>query len=116
MENRFKPRAWEIDPVTQRVTLQDYEDIKLMIHEIVGPDAKALDLDNHDNVLRASDVPTNSRFAYYFERMGPPYCERRYSKGLIISLGQPPWDEETIHYYLRIFDKRQDANIPYRIL
>ena len=50
MENRFKPRAWEIDPVTQRVTPQDYEDIKLMIHEIVGPDAKALDLDNHDNV------------------------------------------------------------------
>jgi hypothetical protein len=114
--NKFKPKAWEIDPVTQRVTPQDYEDIKPMIHEIVGPDARAFNLDNHDNVLWASDVPTNSRFAYYFERMGPPYCERRFSKGLIISLGQPPWDEGTIHYFLRIFDKRQDANIPCRIL
>jgi hypothetical protein len=109
----IRPRAWEIDPVTQSVTPQEYERIKPIISEIVGVDAKALRLDNSDNVVWVSEVPTNSRYAYYFERMGGMFSNRRYNKGLIISLGPTAWDEDAIEYYLRIFDKRQDCNIPY---
>jgi hypothetical protein len=109
------PKAWLIDPLAQTVSPQEYDHIKPLIHEIVGPDAQALKLDNHDNVLWCSDIPTNSRFAYHLEMMGPPYCERRYNKGLIISLGSPAWDEETIRCYLRMSDNRQLFDISYEI-
>ena len=111
-----RAKVWEINPETRSITPREPEHIPDLISEVVGPDAKFLELDNNDNVIWVSNTPTNPRFAFYFEMMGPPYCERRYNQGLIISLGSPPWDSGSIHYYLRIFDKRQDVNIPYRIL
>ena len=111
-----RARVWEIDPVARSITPREPEHIPDLVSEVVGPGAEWLKLDNNDNGMWVGNTPTNPRYAYYLERMGPPYCERRYSKALIISVGEPPFDAESIRYFLRIYDKRQDVNIPYRIL
>lgn len=100
-------KAWIIDPETQSITEKQEPNMKLLIPEIVGDDAECFKLDNHDNVLWCSDTDTYERYAYYFE-MPYPFNVRRYSKGLIISLGPTYWDEDTIKDLLRWYDPLQD--------
>ena len=116
--NKYTPKAWLIDPVTQKVSLQEYEQVKPMIPQLVGPDAEAYKLDFYDNILWASDIPTNGRFAFFCERMFGPFSERRYNRGLIICLGAtvPPWDPETLKHYIRVYDRQADKNISYQII
>jgi hypothetical protein len=105
----FKPqslpaKAWIIDPETKSITEIQEPNMKLLVPEIVGDDAESFNLDNNDNVVWLSDTDTNERYAFYFE-MPYPFDVRRYSKGLVVSLGPAYWSEEAIQNWLVWYDK-----------
>jgi hypothetical protein len=99
-----KPKAWIIDPKNQTITPVDHRDYswRALISEIVGDDVFWLKLDNNA-VLWCTDVSIpNQNTAYYFEYMCDPWSTRRYSRGLIVSMGlKIYWDTETIKFCLR---------------
>lgn len=76
-----------------------------LISDVVGEHAECYPLDNHDNVLWYSNVPTNPRFAYYFEGMIVLEVPR-FSKALVVSLGPVYWDENTLRDWLQFYDKK----------
>jgi hypothetical protein len=102
-----EPRAWIIDPEHQSVTLLEKPNVPELIDSIVGEQAEMLTLD-HDNVVYVSDVDGGGQYAFYFERMFGPFSQRRYSKGLLLSFGEPQtqWGEDTISYYLRFLSRK----------
>jgi hypothetical protein len=53
-----------------------------------------------------SDTDTNSRYAYYFERLPYPFDIKRYSKAAVVSLRPVYWDIDTISDYLRWYDRK----------
>ena len=103
----LKPKAWIIDPEKQTITERQVSarEWESLISEIVGDDAEPFTLDNYGNKLWYSDTDTNDRYAYYIG-MVPPSDVRRYSKGLIISLGPIYWNEDTIRDWLCWYDKQ----------
>jgi len=74
---RNRTRVWLIDPEAQKVSeCEDTRHIESLISEVVGDAAECYKLDNDDNLLWVSNTDTNSRYAYYFERMFWPFqCE-----------------------------------------
>src|ERR1700751_5476911 len=102
----LRAKAWIINPEKQSITEVQEPNMKSLVPEIVGDDAEPLGLDNHDNVLWCSDTDTNERYAYYFEGMPEAFGIKRYSRGLVVSLGPAYWDEDAIKNGLRWYDKR----------
>jgi hypothetical protein len=102
-------RAFIINPVARSITPVDRgEPVESLIDKIVGLDAVSEPLDKFNNVWWYSDTDTTSPAGYYFERIGiPPFCTRRFSYGLIVSLGPTDqWNEDTIAFYLRWYNKK----------
>jgi hypothetical protein len=98
-------KAWVIDPIERSITPRHEKHIESLVSEIVDEDAEYFDLDL--NVIWwCSNTDTNDRYAYYFERIGDPFSVRRYSKGLIISVGPKYWDEDAIKNGLRWYDRQ----------
>jgi hypothetical protein len=100
-EEKLPVKAWLINPVTKTVGEIDSPHVPSLISEAVGKDAEAFKLDNNNNVLWLSEIETNSRYAFYFEGMPYPFDVKRYSYGLVQSLGPNYWDLATIMDWLR---------------
>jgi hypothetical protein len=105
-ESDTEPRAFIVDPIAQSITEAEYPKGRLeqLIEEVVGESAESFSLDQNC-ILWASDVNTNERFAFYFERMLYPFNVRRYSKALIVSMGPDFWSVETVREWLRFVTK-----------
>jgi hypothetical protein len=113
--NRFRPtpspkkrtaKVWVIDPIRQSVLEISNPNLPSLIDQTCGADAECYMLDGTQNVVWMSDTDTNARWAYFFEGMCYPFDVKRYSQGLVVSLGPNYWSVETISDYLRFFDKQ----------
>lgn len=101
---KLDTKVWIIDPVKQSLAELCTPNIASLVNEVVGDDAECFKLDTANNVVWMSETDTNKRYGYYFE-MDYPFSVRRYSKGLVISLGPNYWGTETILDYLVWYDK-----------
>ena len=101
-------KAWIIDPQKQKVIerpVEPREKWESLIDEVVGDFAECYKLDNFGNALWCTDEDTNERYAWYFEGM-LGLKQRRYSKGLVVSLGPVYWDQATIEDWLCWHDEQ----------
>ena len=74
-----------------------------MISQVLGDDAECYTLDGRDNVIWLPDPSSIERYAFFLEGMDYPFNVRRYSKAVIVGLGDNPWGSDTIAGYLRWF-------------
>lgn len=100
-------KVWLIDPETRTISERDSQDLPSLIPDEVGADAECLRLDGRDHVLWVSDTDTNFRHAYYFEGMDHSFNVRRFSKAVLVSMGENRWDVDTIRDYLRWYDRNR---------